>query len=62
MIVAGEDPPSPPYSYLPCVCWGARTRNGVEVRHLKAKGSITKDVSFENVQVIGIILLNHVCC
>ncbi|XP_032875810.1 focal adhesion kinase 1 isoform X32 [Amblyraja radiata] len=37
MIVAGKDPPSPPYSYLPCVCWGARTRDEVEVRHLKAE-------------------------
>ncbi|XP_051879833.1 protein tyrosine kinase 2aa isoform X6 [Pristis pectinata] len=37
MILSGKDPPSPTYSYIPCVCWGARTRDEVEVKHLEAE-------------------------
>ncbi|XP_069778425.1 focal adhesion kinase 1 isoform X3 [Narcine bancroftii] len=33
MILAGNDPTSPPYSNIACVCWGARTRKEVEVKH-----------------------------
>uniref|UniRef100_UPI00398E4985 focal adhesion kinase 1 isoform X2 n=1 Tax=Pristiophorus japonicus TaxID=55135 RepID=UPI00398E4985 len=34
MILAEKDPPSPSELYIPCICWGARTRNEVEVNHL----------------------------
>ncbi|XP_078397122.1 focal adhesion kinase 1 isoform X2 [Cetorhinus maximus] len=37
MIVAEKDPPSPSESYIPCICWGARTRNEVEVKPLVAE-------------------------
>ncbi|XP_062914845.1 focal adhesion kinase 1 isoform X14 [Mobula hypostoma] len=37
MILSGKVPPSPPYSYIPCVCWDARTRHEVEVQHLEAE-------------------------
>ncbi|XP_038664669.1 focal adhesion kinase 1 isoform X5 [Scyliorhinus canicula] len=37
MIVNEKDPPSPSESYMPCICWGARTRNGVEVKPLVAE-------------------------
>ncbi|XP_041044948.1 protein tyrosine kinase 2aa isoform X6 [Carcharodon carcharias] len=37
MIVAEKDPPSPSESYIPCICWGARTRNEVAVKPLVAE-------------------------